>query len=165
MFQAFLRGHSHLKPCWSRGSQAWFDGMVHVVYLKYNSRQNVDVEGKRGNIFIFGLRKQCDTRQAWISFGEAVLFTAEIKFDCCWGKTESPSLHGRAVRVAVPSALGWFPDILNTFLGQLLRACAVGMLWEKESVGRGWAACNQRLWSAPGLWDHFPWYWDYQNTL
>lgn len=141
MFQAFLRGHSHLKPCWSRGSRASFPGTGHMLYFKYNSRQNWEVEGKRGNIFLFGLRKQCDTWQAWISFGEAVLYVTEIKFDHCWRKTETPSLDGRAVRVAGNVCCELVPDILKALLGPgLLRAAATGMLWQRESSELGEAA-------------------------
>lgn len=165
MCQAFLRSNSHLKPCWSRGSKALLAGTVHMLYFKYNSRQNVEVEGKGGNTFIFGLRKQCDTWQAWISFGEAVLYITEIKFDHCWRKTEIPQPGSRAVIEAVNVCCELGPDILNTLLGQLLRASAMWMLWpwRAQSVGRGWQGAsrtvsNQRLWTAPNLWDHFPWY-------
>lgn len=129
VFQAFLRGHSHLKPCWSRGSQALFAGTVHTLYFKYTSRQDVDLEGKRGNIFIFGLRKQRDTWRGCISLGEAALCVAEIEFDHCWRQTERPRLDGRAGRWLLLS-----PDILNTLL---LPACAMWVLWQMESMGSG----------------------------
>lgn len=172
MFQAFLGGHSHLKPSWSRGSQASFAGTVHMLYFKYNSRQNVEVEGKRGNIFIFGLRKQCDTWQAWISFAEAVLHITEIKFDHGWRKTEIPQPGWQGCKSGC-SCLLWadswhLEHIAGAAPPSLCHgdALADGEHRAGERLGASRAACNQRLWTVPSLWDHFPWYWgDYQNTL
>lgn len=53
------------------------------------------------------------------------------------GRQKPPSLDGRAVIVAVNVCCELVPDILNALLGQLLRAFAMWMLWQLESMEHG----------------------------